>query len=68
VVIIKVLATLLGFTSYSITLRITTCINHIGYHQTIVFTITTMKITDRAETCYHYYDTVYCDTATSRIS
>jgi hypothetical protein len=63
VVIIKVLTTLLGFTSYSITLIIATYINHIGYHQAISFTITMMKITDMVETCYHYY----CDNATSTI-
>jgi len=67
VVIIKVLSTLLGFTTYNITLRIATCINHIGYYQAIGFTVTMMKITDMAETCYHYYNTVYCDTATSTI-
>lgn len=62
-VIIEVLTTLLGFTSYSVILRTATCINHIGYHQAISFTITMIKITDMAETCYHYY----CDTATSTI-
>jgi len=63
VVIIEVLTTLLGFTSYSVTLRIATRINHIGYHHAVSFTITMMKITDMAETCYHYY----CDTAISKI-
>ena len=61
-VIITVLTTSLDFTSYGVTLRIARCINHIGYHQTISFTITMMIITDLAETCYHYY----CDPATSK--
>lgn len=60
-VIIKVLTTLLGFTSYSITLRIAACINHIGYHPAISFTITMIKIADKVEMCYHYYVTMQLD-------
>jgi chemotaxis protein histidine kinase CheA len=50
VAISTALTTLTDFTSYSVTLKMATCFNHIGHQQAITF-IKMMSMTDMAERC-----------------